>query len=149
MTIEDEGTKKLSFRELELLPCSRLTRFLALDHARIARHKIGFAKQRTVLLVHLSKRASNSQAHRAGLSRCAAANDIRLHIKTAERIRRFERTNHIVAVKRIREKVLERPAIDRNDRLARARCEKNTSYRILAATDVDSCLLCQCEVLKC
>jgi hypothetical protein len=139
--------KILSFRELEFLPCSRLTRFLALDHAWIARHQIGFAKQRTVLLVHLCKRAGNTQAHCAGLSRCAAANDIRLHIKAAERIRRFERTDHIVAMKRIREKVLERPAIDRNDGFTCARCEKNASYRILAASDVDSCLLCQCLII--
>jgi hypothetical protein len=147
MTAEDEGTKKLSFRELEFLPCARLTRFLTLDHARIARHQIGFAKQRTVFFVHLCKRAGNSQAHCAGLTRRAATNDIRLHIKAAERIRRLEWTDHIVAMKRIREKVLERPAIDRNDRLARARCEKNSSYRILAATDVNSCLLCQCNLI--
>ena len=64
---------RLTFRELEAFPRSRLTIFLALLHSRVAPQKAQLLQQRPQLRVELNQRPGNAVLDRARLTMHAAA----------------------------------------------------------------------------
>src|SRR5262245_52034354 len=81
---------RLSLAELEPLPCSRATRLLALDSARITGQQPPAPELRTMQRIGQHQRPRDRQPHRTRLARLTAAIHMRLHVKRAERVRGSE-----------------------------------------------------------
>ena len=88
---------------------------------------------RRCVFVDLDERAGDGETQRAGLTGLAAAVDVRLHVVAAEHVGRRERLLDGRDVRRTREVVAERAAVDVP--LARARLEVDAADGFFAAAD--------------
>src|SRR5512133_778705 len=102
----------LALAELEPLTCLRAAGLLALHRTRIARQQAQVAQLAAVQLVHDHEGARHGEAQRAGLAGDAAAVDVRLHVKAAERVGRRERLLDGGDEHGTREVVAERAPVD-------------------------------------
>src|SRR6185369_10678325 len=117
----------------ELLAASRLVEadLLALDLARVARDEPGLRQRRLERGIVLDQRAGDAVAHRAGLARLAAAEDVDLDVERLRVVGELERLAHDHAARLAREEHIDGLVV--HDDIALARLDEDTRHRVLAA----------------
>src|SRR5262249_52936907 len=130
----------------ELVAAARLVQpdLLALDLPRIARYQPSLLQHHLEPGVVLDQGAGDAVAHCACLARLAAAVDVDADVEAGERIGELERLAHDHAPGLAREKLVDRPAVDRDD--ASSRPEIYASYRALAAAGAVVLLRMRCHI---
>src|ERR1700719_573621 len=120
----------LALRELLAAAGLTQTHLLPLDFALIARHEAGFGQNRLEGLVVVDQRACDAVAHRAGLTRFAAAVHVDLDVERRQMVGQRERLGGGQPPRFAGGEVVDRAAVD--DDVALAALQEHACNRTLA-----------------